>query len=218
MLEFSTGTDIAMSTRRVVEANEWNQCGAETIPAPHLGQRASRSRGSARGAALHRHAPCRHENFPRESRRLRPTRTPGGRGGLGESMGPHGLLLIPLSTMFGGLLAGMLIYSFAPEAEGHGTDTAVKAFHRLGGFIREMVPFLKMVVSAITIGSGGAAGREGTPFTVSGISSTVCPGPSSSSPLWAERLLGVLALALPQVLGGGYGWIQEAIDGKLVMS
>lgn len=28
-------------------------------------------------------------------------------------------------------------------------------------------------------------------------------------------LLGVLALFLPQVLGGGYGWIQEAIDGKL---
>ena len=28
-------------------------------------------------------------------------------------------------------------------------------------------------------------------------------------------LLGVLALFLPQVLGGGYGWIQEAINGKL---
>ncbi len=28
---------------------------------------------------------------------------------------------------------------------------------------------------------------------------------------------GSLALRLPQVLGGGYGWIQEAIDGRLVM-
>ena len=28
-------------------------------------------------------------------------------------------------------------------------------------------------------------------------------------------LLGVLAIFLPQVLGGGYGWIQEAINGKL---
>ena len=27
--------------------------------------------------------------------------------------------------------------------------------------------------------------------------------------------LGLLALRLPQVLGGGYGWIQEAIDGQL---
>jgi CIC family chloride channel protein len=29
--------------------------------------------------------------------------------------------------------------------------------------------------------------------------------------------VGLLALRLPQVLGGGYGWIQEAIDGRLAM-
>ena len=29
--------------------------------------------------------------------------------------------------------------------------------------------------------------------------------------------LGLLALRLPQVLGGGYGWIQEAIDGQLAL-
>jgi len=29
--------------------------------------------------------------------------------------------------------------------------------------------------------------------------------------------LGLLALRLPQVLGGGYGWIQEAIDGRLAL-
>ena len=29
--------------------------------------------------------------------------------------------------------------------------------------------------------------------------------------------LGLLALRLPQVLGGGYGWIQEAIDGHLAL-
>jgi CIC family chloride channel protein len=61
----------------------------------------------------------------------------------------------------GGLLSGLLVYSIAPEAEGHGTDTVVKAFHRAAGFIRARVAPLKLVASAITIGSGGSAGREG---------------------------------------------------------
>jgi chloride channel protein, CIC family len=75
--------------------------------------------------------------------------------------GPHGLWFVPLATTLGGLLAGLLVYRFAPEAEGHGTDTVVAAFHRAGGAIRARVPLVKLVASAITIGSGGAAGREG---------------------------------------------------------
>jgi chloride channel protein, CIC family len=81
--------------------------------------------------------------------------------GLIQHIGPHGLWLIPLVTTLGGLLSGILVYSFAPEAEGHGTDTVVNAFHRQQGLIRPRVAPLKMVASAITIGSGGAAGREG---------------------------------------------------------
>ena len=37
----------------------------------------------------------------------------------------------------------------------------MKAFHRTGGFIRARVAPLKLIASAITIGSGGSAGREG---------------------------------------------------------
>jgi len=88
-------------------------------------------------------------------------------GVLRETIGAHGLWLIPVVTTLGGLLAGWLVYSFAPEAEGHGTDTAVKAYHRTGGFIRARVAPLKMVASAITIGSGGAAGREGPTALIS---------------------------------------------------
>jgi len=69
--------------------------------------------------------------------------------------------LIPVSTTLGGLVVGLLVYTFAPESEGHGTDAAVKAYHRLDGFVRARVPVLKTIASAITIGSGGAAGREG---------------------------------------------------------
>ncbi len=73
----------------------------------------------------------------------------------------HWFWLIPLVTTFGGLISGVLVYSLAPEAEGHGTDAAVKAFHHLNGRVRARIPLIKSVASAITIGSGGAAGREG---------------------------------------------------------
>lgn len=93
-------------------------------------------------------------------------------GTLHEVVGSHGLWLIPVVTTLGGLIAGLLVYSLAPEAEGHGTDSAVKSFHRAGGFIRPIVTPLKMVASAITIGSGGAAGREGpTALIAAGIGS-----------------------------------------------
>lgn len=82
-------------------------------------------------------------------------------GVLRQVIGPHGLWLLPVATTLGGLLSGLLVYNFAPEAEGHGTDTVVKAFRRAGGFIRARVAPLKLVASAITIGSGGSAGREG---------------------------------------------------------
>jgi chloride channel protein, CIC family len=42
--------------------------------------------------------------------------------------GPWGLWLIPAVTALGGLLSGIVVYTFAPEAEGHGTDAAVEAF------------------------------------------------------------------------------------------
>jgi CIC family chloride channel protein len=89
-------------------------------------------------------------------------------------LGPWGLWLIPLSTTVGGLLSGILVYTFAPEAEGHGTDAAVEAFHFKGGRVRPIVPLIKTFASAITIGSGGAAGREGPAAQISvGVGSTL---------------------------------------------
>jgi len=49
-------------------------------------------------------------------------------------VGPHPIfVLIPIVAAAGGLVAGVLIYRFAPEAEGHGTDEAIAAFHRKDG-------------------------------------------------------------------------------------
>jgi CIC family chloride channel protein len=61
----------------------------------------------------------------------------------------------------GGLLAGFLVFFLAPEAEGHGTDAMIESFHRKKGIVRKRVPIVKTIASAITIGSGGSAGKEG---------------------------------------------------------
>ena len=71
------------------------------------------------------------------------------------------LWMIPVITTLGGLISGLIVYKWAPEAEGHGTDAAINSFHNKDGFIRRRVPFVKLLASAITIGSGGSAGREG---------------------------------------------------------
>ncbi|MGB7281598.1 MAG: chloride channel protein [Candidatus Acidiferrum sp.] len=259
-------------------------------------------------------------------------------GVLHEVIGAHGLWLVPLVTTLGGLLSGALVYGLAPETEGHGTDTVVKAVHWTGSVLRARVAPVKMLASAITIGSGGSAGREGpTALIAAGFGSVYasllrrpererrflvlmsmaaglsaifrspigtaifavevlyggmefesdallycmlaaiiayavngwCVGwqplfntPSNLQPehiseygwyvllgaasglvgailpeifyrvrdafsllrvpVWTKPAigglgLGLLALRLPQLLGGGYGWIQEAIDGHLVL-
>ncbi|QGA69623.1 chloride channel protein [Sulfolobus sp. E11-6] len=74
---------------------------------------------------------------------------------------PGNYLLIPISTAIGGLISGIIVYTFAPEAEGHGTDAAIKSYHYLQGKVRWIVIPVKIIASAITIGSGGSAGREG---------------------------------------------------------
>jgi len=69
--------------------------------------------------------------------------------------------ILGLMPAIGGLIAGVIIYKWAPEAAGHGTDAVIDSFHRLRGIIRKRVPIVKTIASAITIGSGGSAGREG---------------------------------------------------------
>ncbi len=69
-------------------------------------------------------------------------------------------LIIP-AILGGALVSSLLVFTFAPEAEGHGTDAAIRAFHKLAGILRARVPIIKAVASAFTIGSGGSGGVEG---------------------------------------------------------
>lgn len=69
-----------------------------------------------------------------------------------------GIIILPV---LGGLIVGPLIMRFAPETKGHGVPEVMEAVALKGGRIRKRVAFLKVIVSSITIGSGGSAGREG---------------------------------------------------------
>jgi len=87
--------------------------------------------------------------------------SPGGEpGSTIPIFGPR-FMLVPLVTLLGGLIAGLIVHRYAPEAEGVGTDHAIKAFHQNDAIIRPRVPIVKLIASALTIGSGGTSGREG---------------------------------------------------------
>ncbi|MET1102344.1 MAG: chloride channel protein [Pyrodictiaceae archaeon] len=71
------------------------------------------------------------------------------------------LLLVPPIMLLGALVSSIIVYRYAPEAEGHGTDAAIRGFHRAAGILRVRVPIVKAVASALTIGTGGSGGVEG---------------------------------------------------------
>lgn len=80
----------------------------------------------------------------------------------GESLlGSLGRGLFVLIPVLGGLLAGPIIAFFAKEAKGHGVPEVMQAIALRGGRIRPRVVVAKIAASAVCIGSGGSAGREG---------------------------------------------------------
>jgi CIC family chloride channel protein len=86
--------------------------------------------------------------------------TPAGEGGapISDALRPWAL---PIVVALGGLISGIIVFRLAPEAEGHGTDAAIGPFHHGARRIRARVPLIKLIGSAVTIGSGGSGGREG---------------------------------------------------------
>lgn len=119
--------------------------------------------------------------------------------------------LIPVVTTLGGLLTGIIVFTFAPEAEGHGTDAAIEAFHEKNGYIRGRIPIVKLIASAITIGSGGSAGREGPTAQI-----------SAGFGSWLATLLHLddhdRRIAMAAGIGSGIGAIFKAPIGGAILS
>ncbi len=72
--------------------------------------------------------------------------------------GNFSYIIIPV---LGALTVGPLIAYFASEAKGHGVPEVMQAITLQGGRIRPRVAVVKIIASALCIGSGGSAGREG---------------------------------------------------------
>jgi chloride channel protein, CIC family len=74
--------------------------------------------------------------------------------------GPWGPWII-LAPVIGALGVTFLIKTFAPEAGGNGVPEVMEAIYYHKGRVRPMVALIKPLASALSIGSGGSAGREG---------------------------------------------------------
>jgi CIC family chloride channel protein len=78
---------------------------------------------------------------------------------------PWLLVVVPA---VGALISGALSAWLAPETRGGGSDAIIEAFHQKNGVVRKRVAFVKALVSALTLGSGGSGGREGPTMQMGG--------------------------------------------------
>ncbi len=117
---------------------------------------------------------------------------------------------VPILLFGGGLFVGFIVKYFAREVGGHGTDVVIAAYHS-GQKIPIKVPLLKMVTSAITLGSGGSAGKEGPMTQIAG----------SISSFLAEKM-GFSErdrrIALAAGIGAGVGAIFKVPIGGAILS
>jgi CIC family chloride channel protein len=82
--------------------------------------------------------------------------------------------LVVLLPALGGLIVGLLVHYGAREAKGHGVPEVMEAMVLREGRIRKRVALVKILASAVCIGSGGSTGREGPMVQIgSSIGSTV---------------------------------------------
>lgn len=133
--------------------------------------------------------------------------------GEGNTLGSSGFTrpwAIPLVVGLGGLISGIIVFRWAPEAEGHGTDAAIDAVHRNPKNIRPRVSIIKIIASAVTIGSGGSAGREGPTAQISAGFGSLLARKLDLSPTDAR-------IAVTVGIGAGIGAIFRAPLGGAVL-
>ena len=85
----------------------------------------------------------------------------GGKELLHVDEGGWHLLLLPLIPMFGMVLLIPLSLMFPGEVNGYGFTKFLRAVNLESGYIKARTIFLKIVTTALTIGTGNSAGVEG---------------------------------------------------------
>ncbi len=137
--------------------------------------------------------------------------TPIAEGGLLGSKTMARPWALPLVVGTGGLLSGLLVFGLAPEAEGHGTDAAIKAVHENPRALRTRATLVKIIASALTIGSGGSGGREGPTAQISAGFASLVSRLLNLSPSDAR-------VAVAAGIGAGIGAIFKAPLGGAVLA
>ena len=136
---------------------------------------------------------------------------PGGEGASPASLGFSRPWAVPIVVGLGGLLSGFLVFRFAPDAEGHGTDAAIHAVHHNPRGIRLRTVIVKLFASALTIGSGGSGGREGPTAQISAGFGSLLTRVLNLS--WADS-----RTAVSVGIGSGIGAIFKAPVGGAVLA
>jgi CIC family chloride channel protein len=103
------------------------------------------------------------------------------------SPSPWGPFVI-LVPVVGAIGVAFLVKNFAPEAKGHGVPEVMDAIYYNKGVIRPIVAVIKSLASALSIGSGGAIGREG-PIIQIGSSFGSSVGQILKMPVWQRITL-----------------------------
>lgn len=80
-----------------------------------------------------------------------------------NSLGLSTIIWVPflLTPIIGGLIVGYLTSKVSKETKGHGVPEVLESVALNNGKMNLRIPFIKIIASATTIGSGGSAGREG---------------------------------------------------------
>jgi chloride channel protein, CIC family len=94
-------------------------------------------------------------------------------------------ILVPVG---GALVVAFLVSKFAPEAKGHGVPEVIDAVYYQRGLIRPAVVAVKALASSISIGTGGAVGREG-PIVQIGSAFGAVLGQLTRVPQWQRLTL-----------------------------
>lgn len=77
-------------------------------------------------------------------------------------------IVIPIIPAVGGLVVGWIVLKLAPDAGGEGVPMVIENVAKKGGVLNPFLAITKLVTSAVSIGSGGAGGREGPVIAIGG--------------------------------------------------
>ncbi len=82
-------------------------------------------------------------------------------------------LVIPLIPAIGGLVVGWITIKLAADVKGEGVPMVIDGVAKKGGILSPVVGAKQLITSAISIGSGGAGGREGPSIAIGGTAGSI---------------------------------------------